>query len=944
WRQQVGPDLYPVLRLLLPHKDRERATYGYKEVTLAKAFIQAFGMSEKSKDAQSLINWKKPDPDPHAYATGDFPSVLYQTIATRSSVVTGTMTIGDLNDLLDELSQGFRPSGKDAERRSAALRVVGNKCTANEIRWIVRIILKDLGIGVKETTVFSVFHPDAIDLFSTCSDLKKVSWDLADPNYRLHEEEKAVRLFKPFQPMLCGRTKTLRDAVKLGFFMEEKLDGERLQLHKRRNEFFYCSRKGKDYTYLYGGNRSEGSLTPFIVDAFHSKVKDVILDGEMLVWDPSIEKYLPFGKLKTSALDKSNDPDKPRPCFKIFDLLYINLEGARAPTLLTRKTLNVRLQTLKNLGLFKEVPGRLEFVTQRVGKTAEDVESFLEDIVEERGEGLVLKRSQSAYSLGGREGKWWAKVKPEYMDNMGETVDVLVVGGWIRGRVSTLICAVRDDSLPTIQGSDPHDDDEKSSTVYKTFVRIGSGLSLEDYEWINMKPWKPFNKYKPPYWLRVSPESGTEDKGDVFLEPEESFIITVKAASISPSDQYAAGMTMRFPRCQNIRHNFSLENCMSISGKLLFPVLTSRPSLAISRWPFSKRRKGVKKKVGLPSHKGQDLSGVESRSELFEGRKFHVIMASGPKQKYPKAEVERMIKEHGGSIHQSYSKVEGVTIIYGGTVKSKYPFSSIIKNDIHDIIKPEWIVDCIEGNSIVALGRQYYFHVTEETQVSAEYRGGEVEGEVHEDVDDVPSTSRRPMVPAGELNEGASERGSSETEDEGEDKDGVLVGPGNLDSDSWIHVISAQIAENAKEKGNNDKEKGKKLKGTDELGSSMEKFRERESDTESEGGLTEGEEIDLDEVRSVGSEDGDDFDITMGESDDAMEYDTEKIFKHLHFYIDTQENARSNGLSVEDSGGSDDQELINSELEEVERNIEENGGQVTSELSHPKLTHIILHK
>ena len=94
------------------------------------------------------------------------------------------------------------------------------KCTANEIRWIVRIILKgeihkqliqrskfrtshplpDLGIGIKENTVFSVFHPDAIDLFNTCSDLKKVAWDLADPNYRLHEEV-GRRTSKPINRM-----------------------------------------------------------------------------------------------------------------------------------------------------------------------------------------------------------------------------------------------------------------------------------------------------------------------------------------------------------------------------------------------------------------------------------------------------------------------------------------------------------------------------------------------------------------------------------------------------------------------------------------------------------------------------------------------------------------------------------------------------------------------
>jgi hypothetical protein len=43
-------------------------------------------------------------------------------------------------------------------------------------------------ISVKETTVFSVFHPDAQDLFNTCSDLKKVAWELWDPSRRLNDE------------------------------------------------------------------------------------------------------------------------------------------------------------------------------------------------------------------------------------------------------------------------------------------------------------------------------------------------------------------------------------------------------------------------------------------------------------------------------------------------------------------------------------------------------------------------------------------------------------------------------------------------------------------------------------------------------------------------------------------------------------------------------------
>lgn len=36
----------------------------------------------------------------------------------------------------------------------------------------------------------------------------------------------------------------------------------------------------------------------------HANVVRIILDGEMLVWDPVSERNLPFGTLKTAALGK----------------------------------------------------------------------------------------------------------------------------------------------------------------------------------------------------------------------------------------------------------------------------------------------------------------------------------------------------------------------------------------------------------------------------------------------------------------------------------------------------------------------------------------------------------------------------------------------------------------------------------------------------------------
>jgi DNA ligase-4 len=88
---------------------------------------------------------------------------------------------------------------------------VYNKSTPIEQRWLARIILKgrakadhsrtrtdcvaDMHINVKENTIFSIFHPDAHDLFNTCSDLKKVAYELWDPSRRLKEEVSLVDMY-----------------------------------------------------------------------------------------------------------------------------------------------------------------------------------------------------------------------------------------------------------------------------------------------------------------------------------------------------------------------------------------------------------------------------------------------------------------------------------------------------------------------------------------------------------------------------------------------------------------------------------------------------------------------------------------------------------------------------------------------------------------------------
>jgi hypothetical protein len=58
---------------------------------------------------------------------------------------------------------------------------------------------------------------------------------------------------------------------------------------------------------------------------------------------------------------------------------------------------------------------------------------------------------------------------------------------------------------------------------YSTFVRIGSGLSYADYVWVRNLPWKEWSAKNPPRFLSTA-NGSRDDKGDLYLEPDESAI------------------------------------------------------------------------------------------------------------------------------------------------------------------------------------------------------------------------------------------------------------------------------------------------------------------------------------------------------------------------------------------------------------------------------------
>lgn len=74
---------------------------------------------------------------------------------------------------------------------------------------------------------------------------------------------------------------------------------------------------------------------------------------------------------------------------------------------LAKKSVKFRKRNLRSC--IKEIKGRLEFITEFEGKTASDVRKRMEDVMDARGEGLILKHPNSEYVLNGRN-KDWIKV------------------------------------------------------------------------------------------------------------------------------------------------------------------------------------------------------------------------------------------------------------------------------------------------------------------------------------------------------------------------------------------------------------------------------------------------------------------------------------------------------------------------------------------------------
>lgn len=747
WRNEVGDDIYPAMRLIIPLQDRERGVFRLKEQTIAKLLIKLMKISPTSEDGYNLLNWKVPGNSASSRLAGDFAGRCFEALDKRPlRTEPGDMRIGEVNQLLDKLAA----AGGEAEQLPI-FEEFYRRMNPQELQWLIRIILKQMKIGATEKTFLNLWHADGDALFNVSSSLRHVCWELWRPEVRLTEEKKNLNLMQCFQPQLASFSMTttfekMVEKLRLPdddplFYIEEKLDGERMQLHMELDEsvpggyrFGWWSRKGKNYTSLYGESLGdeESSLTRYLKGAFSDNVTSCILDGEMIAWDPAMNKTLAFGTLKTAALNVQKNPfDKQgwRPMYRVFDCLFLNDKD------LTRHPLRIRREVLGG-GVKKEpgkpdrilpgviarpVPGRFEIHPTKSSSSPSDIEPMLRDIIANSSEGLVIKNPHSSYVLNERP-TTWIKVKPEYMTEYGENLDCVIIGGYYgsgrRGNMkSSFLCGLRAPAADIDAGI-------AGPETFYSFFKVGGGLTAQDYASIEHQTegkWQPWNANASSKYIVLAGGDKHFERPDVWIRPSHSIVIEVKAASSEPTTSFMVGQTLRFPRYVRHRHDKTWDNgALDMDRWHAVQSQVEEEVKSKKEMEFQNRRRTHKRQRRELTVAGENeyVPVVNVESKLFKGMTFFVPAGSAEPKK-TKAELENLIRQHGGAYVQQPNRVLDGDVVPLADRPDAPRVRAVMKFDGVTVIKPRWLFDCIRSNYLLPYETDHLFQATDDMRALA---------------------------------------------------------------------------------------------------------------------------------------------------------------------------------------------------------------------------------
>ncbi len=427
------------------------------------------------------------------------------------------------------------------------LKIVSSK----EAKYISRLVVGKMRLGAGDRAILdalSIAFTGSKQARKALDNAYQVNPDLGDLAERIAKKKiKGITsvgvLFKrPIKSMLAQRSKSMQEIfnkIPGEMSVEEKYDGERMQVHIKGKNIRIFSRRLEDISQQY----------PDVVDCIRQNIrcKSAILDGECCAVDKK-GKLLHFQTLmqRRRKYDIEKYIKKIPVCLFLFDILYLNNKSY------LQKSYPERYKALKST--VKRQTSCVRLANRIVTKDPKKIQKFFKKMLKKGSEGIMIKSlaKDSVYKAGTR-GWLWVKWKKEYAKGMVDTFDLVVVGAY-RGKgkrafsYGSVLCAVYD----------------KKSKKYNTFTKLGTGFTDKNLRELP----KILNKYKSkekPFNVNAKKEI----KPDVWFKPR--IVVEVLGAEITKSPLHTAnGLALRFPRFLRFRPDKSARQATSIREVVQF--------------------------------------------------------------------------------------------------------------------------------------------------------------------------------------------------------------------------------------------------------------------------------------------------------------------------------------------------------------------------------------
>ena len=506
--EESGDELSSIVLLAsgTPFPAWKNMDLGASSKTLVKVISKATGRTEDEVEQ----SWKE---------EGDLGLAAEQMVEkkTQQRLFSGDLTVEKVVNRLEKVAEKEAPGSQsiDQDKKQKELAELISSAEPKEARYIARIIINNLRLGIGEGTIRDAlseafFDGEHAEDIQKAYDFTNDFGEVAEACKEGLEKVKSLELVlgRPIKSMLAKKVETIEEGfeeVGEPAAIDYKYDGMRAQIHVQEGEVTVFTRRLEDVTEQF----------PDTVEAVEESIdaENCIIDTELVGYDPEDGSTIEFQKLskrikRKYEIQKLSEeiPVEVRP----FDLIYLDDPILERPY-------KERWQKLKEIVTEEEKILRL--VDHEKTSNEEEVNEMQQKSLSEGHEGIMMKSLDAEYKPGNRVG-YMVKLKP-----VMETLDLAIVGAkWSEGR--------RSDWLGRLYlGCYDEENDE-----YLEVGKMATGLTDEQFQEIT-------EKLKP----LITKEEGRK----VEVRPE--VIVEAEYEEIQQSPNYSSGYALRFPRMKSFR-------------------------------------------------------------------------------------------------------------------------------------------------------------------------------------------------------------------------------------------------------------------------------------------------------------------------------------------------------------------------------------------------------